>query len=127
MGEWRSIETAPEGVVIETKIDDHHGVRNVQELYRHARLWWTPDGAMYVYYQPTHWRFRPWTAPAQPVKGVEAVLEIVRKEILKARMEPTDLRSLQARIEQSVAALTREAPVAAEISAALSRDTEQSR
>ncbi len=31
---WRPIETAPESVVVETKIDDAHGVRNVQKLYR---------------------------------------------------------------------------------------------
>jgi hypothetical protein len=56
MSEWQPAGTAPHGVVVETKIDDKDGVRNVQKLYRDGRLWWTPDGAMYVYYQPTHWR-----------------------------------------------------------------------
>jgi hypothetical protein len=56
---WSPIETAPADVVIETKIDDENGVRNVQPLKRIAgtgRLWWVPDGSMYVYYTPTHWR-----------------------------------------------------------------------
>ena len=56
MSDWQPIATAPQGVVVETKIDDGHGVRNVQKLYRDGRLWWLADGYMYVYYQPTHWR-----------------------------------------------------------------------
>jgi hypothetical protein len=54
--DWQPIETAPEGVTVETKIDDGKGVRNVQDLRRWGRLWWFTDGSMYVYYQPTHWR-----------------------------------------------------------------------
>lgn len=54
--DWRPIEEAPERIVVETKIDDDDGVRNVQELRRKGRLWWAPDGSMYVYYTPTHWR-----------------------------------------------------------------------
>jgi hypothetical protein len=45
-----------EGKVVETKIDDAHGVRNQQTLMLKSRLWWFPDGSMYVYYAPTHWR-----------------------------------------------------------------------
>ena len=56
MSEWQPIETAPDGVVVETKIDDWQGVRNEQTLKRQGNLWWTPDGKMYVYYRPTHWR-----------------------------------------------------------------------
>lgn len=59
MSDWQPITTAPNGIVVETKIDDAHGIRNVQKLYRDGRLWWTPDGTMYVYYQPTHWRSAP--------------------------------------------------------------------
>lgn len=46
-----------------TKIDDGNGERNVQILVKKTRIpgetqpmFWTPDGSMYVYYQPTHWR-----------------------------------------------------------------------
>lgn len=42
--------------VVDTKIDDDKGVRNEQQLKRLGTLWWTPDGVMYVYYRPTHWR-----------------------------------------------------------------------
>lgn len=45
-----------DGIIVETKIDDGNGVRNVQELKRIGRLWYHPDGSMYVYYTPTHWR-----------------------------------------------------------------------
>lgn len=45
----------PDGKVVMTKIEDHNGVRNEQELKRIKNLWWFPDGSMYVYYNPTHW------------------------------------------------------------------------
>lgn len=59
--EWEIITNAtlpPEGIMVETKIDDAKGVRNEQRLCRRGRLWFTGlDGnAMYVYYTPTHWR-----------------------------------------------------------------------
>jgi len=61
--DWQAIESAPEGVEIETKIDDEYGERNVQTLVKRTRepgrtrpMFWTPDGSMYVYYTPTHWR-----------------------------------------------------------------------
>lgn len=61
--EWIACESLlpDEGVIVETRISDHHGVRNVQPLKRMGRLWFTPDGdtpggEMYVYYVPTHWR-----------------------------------------------------------------------
>lgn len=60
MADWKENlrpEDAPEGVVVETKIDDEAGVRNVTTLKRIGNLWWTPDGEMYVYYRPTHWRY----------------------------------------------------------------------
>lgn len=54
---WISVrETLPEEhKVVMTKIDDSDGVRNEQPLKRMHNLWWTPDSAMYVYYNPTHW------------------------------------------------------------------------
>jgi hypothetical protein len=55
--DWQPIDTAPEGIVVRTKIDDANGVRNEQKLKRQGRLWWTPDDAMYVYYTPTHWAY----------------------------------------------------------------------
>jgi hypothetical protein len=58
MQDWRDIQTAPEGVPVETMIYDHRGERNVQVLVREKRLWWTEDRKMYVYYTPTHWRFK---------------------------------------------------------------------
>lgn len=45
----------PDGETVNTKIDDGNGVRNVQPLKRQGRLWFFPDGSMYVYYTPTHW------------------------------------------------------------------------
>lgn len=53
--EWQPIETAPENVAVLTKINDERGERNVQTLKRQGRLWFFPDGSMYVYYSPTHW------------------------------------------------------------------------
>ena len=48
-------EPPPEGIKVETKIDDQNGVRNVQVLKRSGRLWF--DDGVYVYYTPTHWRY----------------------------------------------------------------------
>jgi hypothetical protein len=56
--EWQPSSTAPHGRVVETKIDDEHGPRNHAYLKRDVRLWFVPDGSMYVYYTPTHWRLR---------------------------------------------------------------------
>jgi hypothetical protein len=54
--EWKDIETAPEDVVVMTRIDDGKGIRNEQPLKRQGRLWWTAGSEMYVYYTPTHWK-----------------------------------------------------------------------
>jgi hypothetical protein len=56
---WMHIsrQLPPNGVVVMTKIDESGKVRNEQELKRVNNLWWIPDGSMYVYYTPTHWRF----------------------------------------------------------------------
>lgn len=49
----------PDGIVVETKVHDEHGCRNEQKLKRQGRLWFFPDGSMYCYYTPTHWRQTP--------------------------------------------------------------------
>lgn len=51
-----SVSLPPEGLIVETKIDDKRGCRNQQCLKRSGSLWFLPDGSMYVYYTPTHWR-----------------------------------------------------------------------
>ena len=53
---WKPASTAPEGVIVATKIDDDQGCRNEGRLKRLGRLWFFPDESMYVYYTPTHWR-----------------------------------------------------------------------
>lgn len=62
MSEWtKTSEAIPApGIPVETKIDDDKGVRNEQDLMQVAsnHLWWFPDGSMYVYYTPTHWRYK---------------------------------------------------------------------
>lgn len=55
MNSWHPIESAPEGVAVNTKIDDGKGARNEQLLTQKGRLWYFPDMSMYVYYTPTHW------------------------------------------------------------------------
>ncbi len=54
---WLSVadQLPPEGKRVLTKIEDEHGERNVGVLVRRGRLWFLPDGSMYVYYTPTHW------------------------------------------------------------------------
>lgn len=46
----------PEGKVVMTRILDEKGLRNEQPLKRNKKLWFVPDGSMYVYYVPTHWK-----------------------------------------------------------------------
>lgn len=45
--------------VVETKIEDSDGKRNEQDLMKAGGLWFFPDGSMYVYYTPTHWKPKP--------------------------------------------------------------------
>ena len=58
MYEWRRVddEKPPQNFPVDTKIDDQDGVRNEQVMSFHHNLWWAGD--MYVYYRPTHWKFR---------------------------------------------------------------------
>jgi hypothetical protein len=55
---WVPVRTKepPEGEVVQTKIHDRGGCRNEQPLKRQGSLYFFPDGSMYVYYTPTHWR-----------------------------------------------------------------------
>lgn len=42
--------------VVETCVIDEGGQRmESKHLWRNYR-WWTPDGEMYIYYNPTHWK-----------------------------------------------------------------------
>jgi hypothetical protein len=54
-GKWMPADQAPSGVLVMTKIHDDLGLRDVQQLRRCGRLWFVPDGSMYVYYTPTHY------------------------------------------------------------------------
>lgn len=55
---WILIRDIPPVVneVVNTKVHDHEGERNLQKLKWDGKLWWHPDGSMYVYYTPTHWQ-----------------------------------------------------------------------
>ena len=54
--DWLPTNTAPEGMILDTMICDQDGPRMHQLLRREGALWWLPDGSMFVYYAPTHWR-----------------------------------------------------------------------
>lgn len=56
-----AVALPPEGVVVDTKIDDERGVRNEAPLLRQRNLWFFEDRSMYVYYAPTHWKERAQT------------------------------------------------------------------
>lgn len=59
--DWRNtkMEKPPLGLIVDTKIEDHKGVRNEQQLKLVNNLWFVPDGSIYVYYEPTHWKLIP--------------------------------------------------------------------
>lgn len=58
VGDWLATSDLlpKEGIIVDTKIDDELGMRNEQQLKRQGRLWFFPDGIMYCYYTPTHWK-----------------------------------------------------------------------
>jgi hypothetical protein len=58
MSEWQRVGDTlpPDGEIVDTKIDDAKGCRNTSHLKRQRNLWYFPDGSMYVYYTPTHWK-----------------------------------------------------------------------
>ena len=45
-----------EGEVVETKVANPD--RNIQDLKYVPPHWYFPDMSMYVYYEPTHWRYK---------------------------------------------------------------------
>lgn len=53
-----SFSLPPKNVIVQTKIEDNTGTRNEQELIYDNNLWWDKNKSMYVYYKPTHWRFK---------------------------------------------------------------------
>lgn len=53
---WKPSHEAPDKKIVMTKIDDKNGVRNEGALYKNKNLWYIPDGSLYVYYTPTHYR-----------------------------------------------------------------------
>lgn len=62
---WRSVAESkpPEGMIVDTKISDGNSERNEQPLKRSGNLWFVPDGSMYVYYRPTHWKPQRYVGP----------------------------------------------------------------
>ncbi len=75
-------------IVVETKLDDEGGLRNVQRLQRNGTSWFIPSSSTHVLYTPTHWRFLPLqeTMPrhshADPLSQVAAVLERIHLALL---------------------------------------------
>lgn len=58
-----------DGLVVGTMIHGPGEVpHNVQPLMRRGNLWFFPDGSMYVYYTPTHWKRVEATPSADQVK-----------------------------------------------------------
>lgn len=49
-------EKPEEGKIYDTKIHDDKGIRNECKLKFMCNRWFHPDGTMYVYYNPTHFR-----------------------------------------------------------------------
>lgn len=59
MSDWISVveRLPPENKIVDTSIDDGEYIRNERKLKRKGNLWYFPNGSMYVYYTPTHWRW----------------------------------------------------------------------
>lgn len=70
---WNKIDSAPENVLVMTKIDDYKGVRNEAALVRNGHLWYSDS--MYMYYTPTHWR------PLTDIEKMKIKSEAERKAI----------------------------------------------
>jgi hypothetical protein len=58
MSEWHATVQSlpPENEVVMTVIDDAKGRRNERLLKRQGVMWFCPDGQLYMYYTPTHWK-----------------------------------------------------------------------
>lgn len=70
----------PESQIVFTLIDDAKGVRNEALLSRSGNLFFFPDGNMYVYYTPTHWR----PATAEELERIRREFESTSANSLKA-------------------------------------------
>lgn len=46
----------PNGVVVQTKLDEDDGVYIERLAKRHETFWFMTSGAVYMFYTPTHWR-----------------------------------------------------------------------
>lgn len=59
MEKWIKVaeKNPPEGIAVKTKIHDNKYERNVAILIFCNNLWCLSDMSMYVYYQPTHWKY----------------------------------------------------------------------
>lgn len=75
----------PEGQIVFTVIDDDKGRRNEQLLNRGGNLWFVPDGSMYVYYTPTHWR--PATADELQIERKRAASGVHEAEKVLGRID----------------------------------------
>ena len=53
---WQPIETAPENILIDTKVEYEFKVGVNQYLIKINEYWMEADKITYVYYTPTHWR-----------------------------------------------------------------------
>lgn len=82
---WMPAAEAPDDVVVMTKIDDEKGCRNEARLKRSGNLWFIPNGEMYVYYQPTH--YRRLTADEQ-----QDVVDRLTRSVEAAKQRVADLR-----------------------------------
>jgi hypothetical protein len=83
--EWIEVlrQMPPVGIVVNTKIDDAKGCRNEAHLKFQRNLWWYPDGSMYVYYQPTHWK-------AADANFFDGAIQQERAKIAEAERRITD-------------------------------------
>jgi hypothetical protein len=88
--QWISteVELPKNGVVVDTKIDNSDGCRNEQPLKLERNLWWFPDGSMYVYYAPTHWREEQ---PEATRKRSELRIQRAQEELKAAELERNGL------------------------------------
>lgn len=78
----------PEGQIVFTVINDDKGRRNEALLKRHGSLFFHPDGGMYVYYTPTHWRVatsdemcRVRKAASARVREAQSIVDAIDKQI----------------------------------------------
>ena len=57
---WNNLQVIQpkDGILVDTKVDDGHGIRNEQPLIKKGNLWWDKEETMQVYYTPTHWKLK---------------------------------------------------------------------